>query len=258
MRKTVYTLDIDNYAPSITELTRPLLEFWTRRIGAELFVIRDRQWPWHPPVYEKLQIYGLNETRSDDWSLYVDADALVHPETIDFTQFVKKDTVIHNGIDQAPVRWRLDRYFLRDGRLVGSCNWFTIASDWCRDLWKPLDDISYEEALDNIYPTVGELASGVITPNHLIDDYVLSRNIARYGLKIKLVPDICKDIGLEGAVFFHHVYDVGLDRKLELMKEVLDNWKVDPKKLEHRKPPPCWNRHPEDAAILSVEDNPLL
>jgi hypothetical protein len=78
-------------------------------------------------------------------------------------------------------RWNYDEYFLRGDRNIGSGNWFTVASDWCVDLSRPLD-ISLDEALRSIYPTVPELNGG-ITKEHLIDDYALSRNIAKFGLK---------------------------------------------------------------------------
>jgi hypothetical protein len=89
--------------------------------------------------------------------------------------------VLHHGVDMAAHRWNYDEYFLRDGRNIGSRNWFTVASDSCVDLWRPLD-ISLDEALRSIYPTVPELNGG-ITKEHLIDNYALSRNIAKFGLK---------------------------------------------------------------------------
>ena len=37
----------------------------------------------------------------------------------------------------------------------------------------PLDDLTPKQAVANISSTVNELTSGVITPDHLIDDYTL-------------------------------------------------------------------------------------
>jgi hypothetical protein len=76
----------------------------------------------------------------------------------------------------AGVRWSYDQYFRRDGRHIGSCNWFTVASDWCLDLWRPLDDLTLDEALANINITIGERNSRLCGTEHLIDDYTLSRN----------------------------------------------------------------------------------
>ena len=181
MRKTVYTLNVDDYCPEITALTYPLLKRYANKVGAEFYIISERLHPRYAPVYEKLQIYDLQLARGDDWSIFIDSDALVHPDMFDVTEFVGKDTVVHNGSDMANNRWRYDRFFRRDHRHIGSCNWFAIASDWCRELWAPPTDITYEEALENIFPIQHELNT-IITRDHLIDDYLLSRNIAKYGL----------------------------------------------------------------------------
>jgi len=225
IKKTVFTLNVDNYAPEITELTYPHMKKYADRIGADFFVITERKWPNMPPVYEKLQIYELAQQMDNDWNIYLDSDALVHPETIDFTTQLSKDTVTHNWKDVAPVRWDLDRYFYRDGRNIGSGNWFTIASDWCIDLWKPLDDLEYEDALKRIHPTMAEMQAGV-QPSHLIDDFTLSRNIAKYGLKFKTIKGLLKDIDLEGAEFFYHQYLIPNETKVVEIKETIKRWGI--------------------------------
>src|SRR6266566_3735242 len=148
LKKTLYTLNVNHYPEAITSITYPLLEDYARKIGADFVVIRERKFPDYPPVYEKLQIHELG--RENDWNIYVDSDVLIHPDLFDLTEHLEKDTVLHYGADMAGNRLKYDQYFLRDGRNIGSCNWFTIASDWCLDLWKPLDDLSLEEALANI------------------------------------------------------------------------------------------------------------
>lgn len=242
MSKTLYTLNVDHYAPEITKLTYPLLKRYATKIGAEFHIITKRKWPKLPPVYEKLQIFDLARERRDEWSYYIDSDALVHPDMFDPTEFVHKDTVMHNGNDMANNRWRYDYVFRRDGRHIGSCNWFTIASEWCRDLWAQ-PDITYEQCLENIFPIQMELSS-VITREHLIDDYVLSRNIARFGLKFTTVSAIQQKNGDPGDYFYHQYtatteqkingWDnevVAIDGTVSLshqrgMLEVLRNWKV--------------------------------
>lgn len=224
MRKTIYTLNVNEYAPEITVLTYPLLKLYARKCGAEFYVIGDRKFKDWPVTYEKLQIFQLAKKRKDDWSIYIDSDALVHPETIDWTNYLPQDTIAHNGVDMASVRWRYDEYFRRDGRNIGSCNWFAVASSWCRDLWAPLD-ITPSEAIDAIYPTVEE-RNTVITPEHLVDDFALSRNIARYGLKVKTLIDLQKEI-IPGANFFWHAYVIGIPEKVKQIKQVISDWKLE-------------------------------
>lgn len=224
MRKTIYTLNVDDYAPEITKLTYPLLERYAEKIKADFFVIKERKYPQYAPVYEKLQIYILQQERGDDWSIYLDSDAVVHPDMFDITEFISMDTVAHNGADMANNRWRYDRFFRRDGRHIGSCNWCTIASSMCRELWEPLTDITYEEALENIFPIQDELNT-VVTRDHLIDDYVLSRNIAKYGLKFTTVFDIIDKYKIPGN-YFWHLYTITTEEKIKQIDEVLTNWRI--------------------------------
>lgn len=224
IKKTVFTLNVDNYAPHICELTYPLIKRYADKIGADFVIITDRCYPHMPPVYEKLQIREIASVMGNDWNIYFDSDALIHPETVDFTTLIHKDTVLHNGSDFASVRWKYDQYFLRDGRNIGSCNWCTIASDWCLDLWQPLD-ITLDEAIENIYPIPNELNNG-ITREHLIDDYTLSRNIAKYGLKFNTIMNLMKEKGLDIANFFWHQYTIPIDEKVVEMRKVIASWGV--------------------------------
>lgn len=239
-KKTLFTLRIDGYPSAITDLTFPLLRYYADKIGADFHVIETRKFKGWPPVYEKLQIWSLAQELGNDWNVYIDADALVHPETIDFTQHLYKDTVAHNGADMAGVRWTYDRFFRRDGRNIGSCNWFTIASDWCVELWKPLDDMTFEEACRNIRPTMDE-HNTIITAEHLIDDYTLSRNVAKYGLKFTTINALTKANNLELANFFWHQYTIGTAEKVRQMNEVLHGPKDWNEQKEGRPRPLGWN-----------------
>ncbi len=225
MRKTLYTLNIGNYAPEITAMTYPLLRLYARKCGAEFCIITERKFPEWPVTYEKLQIFELAGKREDDWSIYLDSDALVHPETVDWTNFLPPDTVAHNGMDFAPIRWRYNEWFQRDGRNLGSCNWNTTASRLCRDLWRPLD-MTPEDAVAHIFPTENEINT-VITPDHLIDDFALSCNIARFGLKATTLLDLQKKIGLPDANFYWHIYTVTVPEKVVQMREVINRWKLE-------------------------------
>jgi hypothetical protein len=227
IKKTVYTLNIGDYAPEICALTYPLLQAYARKIGAEFRVIRERKFPDWPLDYEKLQIHDLAKEDGNDWSIYIDSDALVSPEMFDVTEHIPKDTVCHNGRDMAGIRWKYDHYFRRDGRHIGSCNWFAIASDWCLDLWRPLDDLTPAEAISNIHITIAERNSGFCDTEHLISDYTLSRNIARFGLKVQTVMDVCGRLGWRGPVgqpispFLFHKYTLSNAEKARQMLAIL-------------------------------------
>ena len=211
IKKTLWTLNVDSYAPRMAELTYPFLLAYARKIGADFRIIAKRRWPHMPAVHEKLQIFDLG--RENDWNIYIDSDALIFPDMFDVTERVRKDTVVLYSRDFAGNRFRYDNNFRRDGRDIGACNWFAVASDWCIDLWRPIDDLILVRTNPSavgclIQPTTKERIAG-IAPEHLIDDYIVSRNIARYGLKLKTVEQIQKEIGDPGKYAWHrHMIDV--------------------------------------------------
>jgi hypothetical protein len=226
MRKTLWTLNIGNYAPELCELTYPLLLAYARKMGADFQIINERRFPEMPVTYEKLQIFYLG--RGNDWNVYIDSDAVIFPDMFDLTERIPKDTVAHYGRDHCINRFKPNAYFRRDGRNIGSCNWFTVASDWCIDLWHPLtrelkdrivastDPLALRDALADIEPIVIERQSG-ITPEHLIDDYTLSLNIARYGLKFTTVLDIMRAAN-DQAVYAWHTHRMPVEKKLEQVR----------------------------------------
>ena len=236
MKKTVFLLNIGDYAPEITAMTYPLIERWAKKIGAGVQIIAQRKFPEWDLDYEKLQIYELSEQMGNDWNIYIDSDAVVHPDLPDFTEMIPRDTVLHNGSDFAPARWRYDKYFRRDGRHIGSCNWLACASSWCTDLWRPLDDMTMEQAAANITPINHELKT-VITAEHLVSDYALSRNIARFGLKFTTLQALWKSHGLEQPSpdpphnivkpnFFYHEYTLTRQEKAVRLKEIIKKWEL--------------------------------
>jgi hypothetical protein len=259
VKKVIFLLDISQepggYAPEITALTRPWLERYARKIGADIHIITERKFPEWDLDYEKLQIYDLIPKLGAEWAIYIDSDALVHPELPDLTQLVPQHHVAHNGADFAPVRWAYDEagYFQRDGRHIGSCNWLAVAHRYCRDLWHPLDDLTMEQAVLNIHPIPEELRppdypqpemvphptqpgswikkypdgepKAIVTAAHLISDYALSRNIARFGLKFVTLNDLWKARGM-APYFLHHEYTTTVAAKAQHIKAVLAGWKL--------------------------------
>ena len=223
MRKTIFTLNVNDYAPEVRAMTYPLLRYYARKIGAEFREITERKFPAWPVVYEKLQIHELG--KGSDWIIFFDADTLVHPECIDFTCFLDAETCAHNGQDMAALRFRYDEHFIKDGRNIGTCGWCTIAPRVCLDLWKPTEQ-SLAEVLDCCRLTVPEMNCGLMDDGHLVDDYVMSRNLARFGFKHTTIKEVLPKIGLPDADFFWHVYTIGIDEKVRQMKEVIRKWQI--------------------------------
>ena len=222
-KKVVYTLNINNYSPEINKLTYPFLKKYADKIQADFYVITERKFPDYPIPYEKFQIYNLVQEQKRDWIIYIDSDALVHPDTFDVTEILPQNTVMTCRSMFAPVQFRYDRFFKRDGRNIYAGNWFTVASKLCIDIWRPLDDITKEEAIGNIFPSIVERNSDVVS-SHLLDDYVISRNIAKYGLKYTTFIKMLEDNGKPGEFLFHE-YLYTEKEKIDNLNKVLDLWR---------------------------------
>jgi hypothetical protein len=216
--KCIWTLNIGEYAPEITAVTYPWIKFHADKIGADFRVINERKWPEAPTTYEKLQLF--TEGENYDWNLYVDSDALIHPDMFDVTRHIYPDTVLQYGNDMVGTRFKDNKYFRRDTRRISSCNWFTVASRDCLDIWHPLEDMTVDEALANITPQLKEAPT--CSDGHLIDDYVLSLNISKYGLRYQTFLKLLKYMNSEGAQFLFHTHLLTREEKAYILPRVME------------------------------------
>lgn len=221
---TVYTLAVDNYSPEICAITFPYMRRYAKKIGAAFFVITERKFREWPCGVEKFQVYDLARDRGDDWAYFFDADALIHPDMFPLHPLIQKDTVMHNASDFAPHRWSYNNsYLLRDGRKIGSCNWFALMSDWCLDFYQPPQGITPEEAIAMIHP-VREERERSITAAHLCDDLIASLNIARYGLKFATVRGLYEKMGAKDVGHFFHDFLIPEQLKPQVLNAKLKEW----------------------------------
>lgn len=223
MKKTILLLDIDNYAPAIKKVTLPLIHLYAKRIGSYVHTITERKFPSFPVTYEKLQIYEIAQQMGEGWFLYVDLDTLIHPECPDYTIYLPKGTVCFKSADYSPTRFKISDYAMRDGRYLAPGNWLMMASDLCLDLWRPLE-VTAQEAVACISPTVAEREHGV-TAEHLVDDYALTQNIARFGLSVKTIEQINTE--QQFGWYLWHEYLLSEQEKLERFEKVIhEDWKI--------------------------------
>ncbi len=206
--KTIYVLRVNNYFPELCEITLPTIQRYARKIGARYQEITERKFPDWPVTYEKMQVHELG--KRNNWSVLIDADTMIHPDANESMLSIPADHVgIHYGFD-AHTMFNPDIYFLRDGRNRGIAAGLVITSRWTHDLWEPLD-MPLEEALTRTKRA------------HILDEFCLSRNLAKYGLKytgIERCPEVAswlKHIGVEGE-----------DRKLciEKAKAIANQWGI--------------------------------
>lgn len=190
MKKLIATLCLNDWEPEITSRTFPLLKFYAKKIGADFWIINERKFLNDPIGYERFQIYDVADNY--DWIIQIDADCVVHPDFPDLTSLVNKDTILINKPDHSTKRFLSDKYFMRDGRYISIGGFLTVTSDWCKDFWKLPDDLTSEEAIKRVTPCQNEWnrwGNTVFDGEHLIVDYIWSRNVARYGLKYKTFQD---------------------------------------------------------------------
>ena len=181
MKKIIYTLDI-NYDKGITDITMPTLKFWADKIGAKIKVIKTRKFPQYPITYEKFQMYEMAKKEHADWHIFVDADAYICNDFPDVVEYVPKTKVILFKGGFGGTRFKYDDYMRRYGKHLDVGSWFFALSDWTLDAFKPphlqSGEPTVKQLIKNILPQTLELNGPVpVKPEHLIDDYMLCRNI---------------------------------------------------------------------------------
>jgi hypothetical protein len=176
--RIVHVLLTEGFFPELCELTLPTIERWTQKIGAQLNIISRRRWPEWPILTEKLQVWydGANA----DWNILLDADILVHPDTPDMLgTFVPIDCVGAKDAYHADTQLKMDENFIKDGRNIGLSGCAIATSRHCHNLWRPLpEEMSLFQACENI-----------LNPRKIVDEYCISRNMARYGYKLHAILD---------------------------------------------------------------------
>ena len=96
MKKILVTLDI-NYPKEITDLTFPCMEQYAKNIGAEFLILKERKFPHLPITQEKFQLYDIDS----DYIIFLDADALINPNSFDFSTLKSDIIVIAEWLDGA-------------------------------------------------------------------------------------------------------------------------------------------------------------
>ena len=183
MKKLIHVVNINDFFPELFALTYPTIRSYAERNGYMINMITERKFPDYPINYEKMQVY--EDGKNAEVNILCDADMLIHPEFPDVTEFLKRDSISFNDNYNISWKYHVDRirYFMRDGRDVGIATNFVVSSDWTHDVWEPLslsqkdiEDLAKKENTD----TGGADGRGW---GHYADEFALSYNMAKYGLK---------------------------------------------------------------------------
>lgn len=208
MKKIIHVVYINDYFPELWALCFPTIQAYAHKIGAELNIITQRKFPnWHIN-YEKMQVYEAG--KHADANFLLDCDILIHPQFPDFsTGITFPHHIAFNDNYHASTKFDVSNniYFQRDGRDVGIASNAVISFKSTHDIWKPL----------NTTPERGKQITLVREGD--IDEYALSHNMAKYGLKYT-------GITWEEWQRYYFVHIGCGDRRLAISqaKEVLAKW----------------------------------
>lgn len=173
--RAVFTLATPDYEPELCEITFPLIRKYADKLKAEFVRIETRKFPDYPITYERLQIHELG--KDNEWNVCIDPDTLIHPDIDDFTQWFPQDNVGNWSFFDARQHFDVadDKYFARDGRFYGIVDSLVATSWQTHDLWTPLPE------------TNAQLEKKIYDREWVrrMSEYAISRNLARYGMKIQ-------------------------------------------------------------------------
>jgi hypothetical protein len=200
MKKTLVTLDI-NYPKEITDLTFPSMEQYAKNIGAEFVILTERKFPNLPITQEKFQLYDIDA----DYIIFLDADALINPNSFDFSTLKSDIIVIAEWLDGAD--------FLPESppgkNKIRIHSAFLAFSKESKYLVKP-----HENPLQYI--------PNILNPNPewQLDEYVMSLNLLENGGNILTIKE-----NFPGTIAHNGNY-LTVDQKVKMLKENLEKLKT--------------------------------
>ena len=190
MKKLLVTLNINDHDKEITELTFPYMKKYAQNIGADFYIIKERKFLNLPVMLEKFQIYNIS--KDYDWIIYLDADCIINPKTIDLTSLVEKDRVLVSDYISP------DHHF-HSKNIEGKYNlqyyapfFFLAFHNKNRDCVKPYENVNQYRDYINLNSSHPEMIRYMKTKSDIIDgdikismldEFFLTLNLHRYNIK---------------------------------------------------------------------------
>jgi hypothetical protein len=200
MKKVLVTLDI-NYPKEITSITFPCMEQYAKNINAEFLILKKRKFSDLPITQEKFQLYDIDA----DYIIFLDADALINPNSFDFSTLKSDIIVIAEWLDGAD--------FLPESppgkNKIRIHSAFLAFSKESKYLVKP-----HENPLQYI--------PNILNPNPewQLDEYVMSLNLLENGGNILTTKD-----NFPGTIAHNGNY-LTVEQKVKMLKENLEKLKT--------------------------------
>lgn len=160
--KRLFVVRIGNYRKELCAFTIPTIKAWCANNGWEYNEITERKFPTRPVTAEKMQVREL--VSGCEWAMLVDADVMLRPDTEDLSI---GDPCVFSSYE---LKTKDFFYDLSTGLSGG---YYGAYKDYF-DLWNPpVDEADWQHCLKNIYKP------------HVIDEYIVSRNLERMNPKPK-------------------------------------------------------------------------
>jgi hypothetical protein len=234
-KKLVVTLDL-GYPSQITKMTFPYMKIWCEKIEADFKILNTRKFPEYSVSMEKFQIREY--LKDYDWVFFLDADLLIHPDTIDMTMYLQKDMILHWAWMLLGSKYKMNKIFLRDDRKLGIASTFLCVSNWMEDLFDMDIEFPDQEKISNqIILTQEEnlFAKNVsdIQPwmekNFYTDEFFLAYNLSRFGLNGMAIEDFFRQevpIYFSKESRFAHEYLWTIPQKEKMIKDTIYQWRL--------------------------------
>ena len=204
-KHAVVTLDINNYNKDITDITFPRMRQYANNIGADFICITEQKTPELAISLEKFQLYDIADNY--EWIIFLDADCLIDPNTIDFTTLENDIVVVpsyndvthHFTTEKILGKYELD-YYMPFFFLA-----FHSQNKNCVKPWKDISELEKYINMDTKTPDFVYYKNVrndlEINPSWLLDELILDINIIKYGISTLSIREdfnfnvICHSIG---------------------------------------------------------------
>lgn len=207
MNKCIHVTAIDDYEQEMCLITIPTIKDYAKKIGADFNFINKAKFDGFPPNYERFQIW--EDGKKYDWNFNIDADFLIHPDCEDPTNYLDPSYIgALMSFDIDPV-FKINKYFIRDGRNTGLSDNYIITSSLTHDLWEPFNG-SFEEAQEHC----------LTSQKRRVSEFVVSNNMAKYGLKMGGV--------IHDRTKLYHINRTtdSVKNTVEIARKILESWKI--------------------------------
>lgn len=172
MKKSIYTVQVDNYLPELCALTIPAMERYAKKIKADFHVITERKFPNLPPTYEKTQVWELGYGK--EWNILFDCDMAIREEMYDVTQVLPEDSIGSWMVYNPSITIAYDDVLPLDGTAIAIATNFMVVPKQFHDVWKPLTM--------NDQSIIAHMKRPFV-----VDEYCMSRNAYQLGCRIAQV-----------------------------------------------------------------------